>query len=75
MATCNTDDIHDACNTYTCVNNGGTAECSAANAVTNNGGACDDGEAGTDPDTCTDGSCVGTSKKIFIVFRIKHLNW
>ena len=72
MGTCNTG-INDACNTYTCESPLGSAQCTATPVT--NGGTCNDGVDGNDPDTCNDGDCVGVGKKIFIVFRIKHLNW
>ena len=71
---CGTNDIHDACNTYTCVDNGDTtASCSTATRVADDD-PCDDGIDNT-VDACQSGSCVSTGEKIFFVFRIKHLNW
>ena len=60
-ANCGTNDIHDACNTYTCESGTGTAVCSAPAAQTSI--SCNDNDASTNPDACNAGQCDGTGKK------------
>ena len=53
----------------------GTPECSAATDEVA-GFSCDDLDALTvGQDVCNGSGVCGKGKKIFIAFRIKHLNW
>ena len=68
-----TDNADKDCHSYTCVHTNGIPTCSTSTVAAENALCEVDPATAGIQEVCRSGVCVG--KKIFIAFRIKHLNW